>query len=120
MNYRQLTREQRYQIYALKKADQHQTQIASVLGVHKSSISREMRRNRGARGYRPKQAQALAAARQQQRVKLRVLPATWVQVERLLRQQWSPEQIAGRLALEAQATVSHERIYQYIYADKAR
>lgn len=51
--YIQLTREQRYQILALMKTGQNQTQIASVLGVHKATISRELRRNRGLRGYRP-------------------------------------------------------------------
>jgi len=48
------------------------------------------------------------------------LLATWQEVERLLRQQWSPEQIAGRLKLEQQATVSHECIYLYVYAEKRR
>ena len=53
MNYKQLAREQRYQIYALKKAGQNQSQIALVLGCHKSTISRELRRNCGQRGYYP-------------------------------------------------------------------
>jgi IS30 family transposase len=62
----------------------------------------------------------LAQARKQQRVRPRITAAQWTQVEELLRQEWSPEQISGRLALEQQARISHERIYQYIYADKAR
>jgi transposase, IS30 family len=118
MNYTQLTREQRYQIYALKKAGHRQTPIAAVLGVHKSTISREVHRNRGGRNYRPKQDHELAARRKQERVRRRITEQTWAGVERLLRRQWSPAQIAGRLALEGQATVSHERIYQYIYQDK--
>ena len=63
MNDTQLTREQRYQIYALLKAGHDQSETATLLGCHKSTISREMRRNRGQRGYRPKQAQELAVAR---------------------------------------------------------
>ena len=51
--YTQLTREQRYQIQALLKTAQHQTQIARVVGVHKTTISRELRCNCGLRGYRP-------------------------------------------------------------------
>ncbi len=43
MTYTQLTREQRYQIYALMKAGLCQTKIAKVVGVHKSTISRERR-----------------------------------------------------------------------------
>ncbi len=54
--YTQLTQAQRYQIEALLKAGHQQTEIAEVLGVDKSTISRELKRNRGLRGYRPKQA----------------------------------------------------------------
>ena len=118
MNYQQLTQEQRYQIYALMKAGFNRTQIASEISVHKSTVSREMRRNRGRRGYRPQQAHELALTRQQHRVVPRITPQTWQQVERLLARQWSPQQISGRLRLERQPTVSHERIYQHIYADK--
>ena len=118
MSYTQLTREQRYQIYALMKAGFNHTQVASEIGVHKSTVSREACRNQGQRGYRPKQAQELATARQQKRVTPRIQPETWRQIEALVAQQWSPAQIAGRLTLERQASVSHERIYQHIYADK--
>ena len=51
--YTQLTQEQRYQIYALKKTGHKQMEIANVVGIHKSTISRELRRNQGQRGYRP-------------------------------------------------------------------
>jgi transposase, IS30 family len=120
MNYKQLAREQRYQIYALKKAGQNQGQIAQVVGCHKSTISRELRRNHGLKGYRPYQADELAYDRQCAAYRSRIAWATWQQVERLLRQDWSPEQIAGRLKLEKQPTVSHECIYLYIYAEKRR
>jgi IS30 family transposase len=120
LSYTQLTREQRYQIYALKKEGHSQTQIARNLGVHKATIGRELSRNLGGRGYRPKQADELAQARQQQRVRPRITVVQWRQVEQLLRQQWSPEQIAGRLELEGHRRISHERIYQHVYADKAR
>ncbi len=120
MSYTQLTREQRYQIYALKKEGHNRTAIARNVGVHKATVSRELTRNLGARGYRPKQADELAQQRQKQRVRPRITVAQWRQVEELLRQEWSPEQISGRLALEAQRSISHERIYQYVYADKAR
>ena len=118
MSYTQLTREQRYQIYALQKEDHSQAAIARNLGVHKSTISRELKRNRGARGYRPRQADELARARKQCRVTRRITATQWRQVEQLLGRDWSPEQIAGRLKLEQQLAISHERIYQHIYADK--
>ena len=120
MNYTQLAREQRYQIYALRKAGQNQSQIALVLGCHKSTISRELRRNCGEKGYRPYQADELAFDRQCEAYRSRIAWQTWQQVERLLRQEWSPEQIAGYLKLTKQPTVSHECIYLYVYADKRR
>jgi IS30 family transposase len=120
LSYTQLTRQQRYQIYALNKEGHSQTQIARNMGVHKATISRQLSRNIGGRGYRPKQADELAQARKQQRVRPRITVAQWRQVAQLLRQQWSPAQIAGRLELEGQRRLSHERIYQYVYADKAR
>ena len=61
--YCQLTQEQRYQIYALKKTGHTRTEIAEVMGVHKSTVSRELKRNQGGRGYRPQQAHNLARER---------------------------------------------------------
>jgi IS30 family transposase len=120
MNYTQLTREQRYQIKALMKEGHNQTQIAANIGCHKSTISRELRRNCGLKGYWPHQADELALDRQCEAYRARITSQTWQHVERLLRQDWSPEQITGRLKLEQQPSVSHEWIYLYVYADKRR
>jgi len=116
--YTQLTREERYQIHALKQADHQQSEIATILERDKGTISRELRRNRGLRGYRPKQAHRLALERRSAKVLLRFSGSVWRQVEKLIRQHWSPEQISGRLKSEQGVRISHERIYQYIYADK--
>jgi IS30 family transposase len=56
-NYKQLNQAQRYQIEILKKAEKNQKEIAVLLGVLESTISRELQRNQGKKGYRPKQAQ---------------------------------------------------------------
>ncbi|HEX9146177.1 MAG TPA: IS30 family transposase [Candidatus Binatia bacterium] len=120
MSYRQLAREQRYQIKALMKEGHNQTKIAANVGCHKSTISRELRRNSGRKGYRPHQADELAYDRQCEAYRSRITWETWQEIERLLRQDWSPEQIAGRLKLENKATVSHECIYLYVYAEKRR
>lgn len=118
-NYTQLTHEQRYHIYAHKKTGHFtQSEIACMLGVHKSTVSRELSRNRGGRGYRPKQAQEFALMRRQSRVRPRISAGTWALVERLVRQDFSPEQVSGYLKKEHGPAVSHERIYQHIYADK--
>jgi IS30 family transposase len=114
--YAQLTREQRYQIKALLDMACTQTQISHLLGVHKSTISRELQRNRGQRGYRPKQAHQFALQRRQ-KGRARIGADTWALVEAKLRQEWSPEQIAGRFR-EQGIAISHEHIYQYVYADK--
>ncbi len=116
--YTQLTREQRYQIHALVQTGQNHTQMATVIGVHKATISRELRRNRGLRGYRPHQAHRLAQARQGPKRRTRLAPTIWQQVEALVREAWSPEQIHGRLQREHGQTISHEWMYQYIYQDK--
>ena len=110
--YTQLTREQRYQIKALLSMGHTQADIARAVGVHRSTISRELRRNRGQRGYHAKQAHEKALARRRGKSKPRIGPKVWRVVERRLREEWSPEQISGRLKLEG-IFISHERIYQY-------
>jgi len=117
MSYTQLTQEQRYQISALLKMGHNRTEIATVIGVHKSTVSRELRRNRGQRGYRPKQAHQKALSRRK-KAKPRIPKATWMLIEDKLRQDWSPEQIAGWLKRNKDIQISPERIYQYVLADK--
>jgi len=115
--YKQLTQEQRYQIYALKKAGHSQTEIANIVDVHKSTISRELCRNHGQRGYQPKQAHKFALARRPQTRK-RIQPQTWKLVTEKLCTDWSPEQISGWMALNGYEQISHEWIYQYVLNDK--
>ena len=115
MKYKHLSQAERYQIYALMKAGHDQTQIAKLLDRHKSTISRELIRNTGSRGYRPKQACEFSAERaQNSRNAPTVEP--WVREEAcsLVRMQWSPEQIAARLP------ISHETLNQHVYSDKAQ
>ena len=118
--YTQLTQEQRYQIYALMKAGLNQTEMAAIVGVHKSTISRELKRNRGLRGYRPKQANQLATNRRLNKAKPRITSEHWDLIEQLLRQDWSPEQISLWLCQEKRLLISHEWIYQYVLENKER
>ena len=117
-HYHQLTRDQRYGIYSLLKTGHNQSEIAEVLGVHKSTISREVKRNRGQRGYRHKQAHAKATNRRQGKVRPVIDGSTWVFIKSLIEDDWSPEQIHGWLQVNMDMTVSHEWIYQYILSDK--
>ena len=117
--YKQLTSELRYQIYGLKQAGLNQTRIAQKMGVDRSTISREFRRNKGQRGWRPKQAQSLRDERRQACINGKQFSSDeWAEVERLIQEDLSPEQAANRLELEGGLQISHEIIYQHIYADK--
>lgn len=77
-----------------------------------------MRRDRGLKGYRPQQAHHLALLRRYDKAQPRLADEIWQQVEVLIREEWSPEQGVGRIAMEQGVSISHEWIYQYIYADK--
>ena len=115
MSYKHLSQTERYQIYALMKAGHLPAKIAQLLGRHKSSISRELSRNTGNRGYRPQQADQRYQERgQSSRNARRVDETTRALVAERLSLQWSPEQIAASLP------ISHETIYQHVYADKAQ
>lgn len=116
--YKQLTLEERYQIKALLIARHTQAEIARITGRHKSTIGREIRRNRASYGYRPRLAHRRARERLEDKAKSRITEQTWIEVDEMIKQQWSPEQISGRRALEGKSAVSHEWIYQRIYRDK--
>jgi len=122
--YRQLTEEDRIEIYAMRQAGKKQDEIASQLGVHSSTISRELARNTGQRGYRPKQAQQKTLHRRlTARKAIKMTPETIDYIEDKLSQQHSPQQIAERMKLDPDwngPTVSHERIYQHIWRDKVQ
>lgn len=119
MRYTHLTQDERYQIHILHKAGHDQSEIARVMERSKSTISRELKRNCGQRGYRPKQAQALSLARKRARDNGRRIAAhTWAFAEARLADGWSPEQISGYLKVNKLPGISHESLYQRIYADK--
>ena len=117
-HYTQLTSEQRYQIFALHKAKNTLTRIAEIIGVHKSTVCRELKRNSGERGYNAKQAQIFTDTRRQAKVTRRLTQAHWEIVDAYIKQEWSPEQTSVYLRDKLSFEVSHERIYQHIYHDK--
>lgn len=95
-----------------------QPEIANCLNVNKSTISRELRRNSGKRGYRPKQAQEKRDQRLRSKARQRITVEDWALVETKLCLEWSPEQISGWCKANDLLQISPERIYQYVYADK--
>lgn len=118
--YHHLTNGQRCQIYSLKKRKISFRSIARDLNVQPSTISREINRNSGRRGYRPAQAQLLADIKKYSSTSHthKMTPDVLGYIQHGLNLQWSPEQISGRLLLDKGIRLSHERIYQYIWQDK--
>ena len=120
--YKHLSQEQRYHIYALRKAGFSQKEIAQEIQVSPSTICREIRRNQGLKGYRPQQAHRYACIRRSHAARLNVyeVPETTKQKAlELIRLDWSPEQISQYLKKSGQR-VSHETIYQWLIEDRLK
>jgi len=121
-SYHQLTEEERIEIYALRKEGKSLSQIAMALGRNRSTIQREISRNSGQRGYRPKQAHRKAEERQALRLRpIKMTEPTLAYIQEKLALQWSPDQISNAMRLDPEYTgqaVSHETIYLHIWEDK--
>jgi IS30 family transposase len=121
MRYRQITFEERYTLGLLRRQGLSPAAIARVLGRHRSTIGREVHRNRATSDgtYRPQLADWYARGRRaRSRRNRRFATAELRRVRTLLEQQWSPEQIAGSLRRQGILRISHETIYRYIWAEK--
>jgi IS30 family transposase len=121
--YIRLTAEERTQLAALRKAQIPVSQIAKQLDRPPQTIYAEINRNAGRRGYRPAQAQRLAAERQANKPRsLKMSAVMRAYIDEMIREEHSPEQIAGAMKTDPKCPgppVSHETIYKHIYADKA-
>ena len=116
-----LTQEQRYTISKLLSKNIKQCEIADIIGKDKSVISRELKRNKDQRNgvYRHELANKKYKLRQKSKPKFRRFTETIkAKVNTLLKEDYSPEQIAGVCKDERIDCVSHERIYQYVWQDK--
>lgn len=116
-----LTRDERCQIYAHKSSGLSGRKIAQMLEIHPSTISKELKRNSGSKGYRYKQADELAKKRRHNASSVaRVATPKVIQLTtQLLKTTYaSPAQIAGRLKLEYDVSISHETIYKVILEDR--
>ena len=121
--YHHLTYEERCRIYALKQRGDSQHQIAKHLRVSRSTISREIRRNSGLRGYRYKQAEAFATERRKRasRSPRKMHEALIEDLKEKLGRQWSPEQISGWFRRHRpKHAISHTTIYNYLWEDRRR
>ena len=119
-----LSEGQRYEISALVRAHHTRTEIAAIVGVHKSTITRELKRNSflGTNRYSASFAQRQA----EQRIRLRssnfkkVTPRSVFDTARRLiaDEQYSPEQVVGYCRLHGIRMCSHETLYKWIWKDK--
>jgi IS30 family transposase len=119
MSYQHLSLEERHYIEIEHKKGTSQAEIADALGRNQGNISRELARNAGKRGYRHNQANHFAQRRHKTKAKAAKLTEDiTAMIEHYIREDWSPEQIAGRLKSEHVMSLHHETIYQYILTDK--
>ena len=117
MSYRQITYAERYTLGLLRQRGLSAAALARVLGRHRSTVIREVQRNRTHHdgSYRPQLAEWYARGRRSRSRRNRQFsPADWARIQALLREDWSPEQIAGRLQREQRPSISHETIYRYV------
>ena len=121
--YRQLCADERVQLATLRYQNFSLPRIARILGRHRSTLWREVRRNRAPydSGYRSARAHERAVARRKRsRRNQQFSPTQMGRVETLLRQQWSPEQVAGHLRRNGEFSISHETIYRHVWQDRRR
>jgi len=128
MSYHHLTMDERNVIYRMHFQGYSQAEIARCLGRHRCTIGRELKRNRGAqKAYNPGTAQTFAQARRRAHLRRPKTgdPRLMAYVTERLQAHWSPEQIAGRLAVcppepLRDKPLSHTTIYRWIWADPQR
>ena len=123
MGYKQLTSEERYMIAQLKWQGWGIPDIAEIIGRHRSTVWRELKRNLTTHdgGYRAEKAQQYAVARRRRSRRNKRIPAEgWRAVEALLKLWYSPEQISATLEMERICRISHETIYQHVWRDKSQ
>jgi IS30 family transposase len=116
-----LAQAQRYEISTLKKEGHSNIYIAQKIGFNRSSIGRELNRNSDEKkGYVPEVAQKKAEKRRENREAYKLDNQMSTKIDTMLKIQYSPEQIVGTMKKKGEKIVSHESIYQYIYADKKK
>ena len=116
--YHRVTKEERRLIYFMRQEGDGIGEIARRLGRAGSTISRELRRNRGQRGYRYRQADARAQARAKRVVRRRFTPEMKAEVARCLRYKGAtPQIISAQARKQGRAFVCKETIYRHLYAE---
>ena len=123
MPYKQLTPENINEIAVLKRARVLQKDIAHIIGVTPSAISQEIKRNKDSSGkYHARHAKEKRNVRRANANKRfrKIENKRFLQeyIEKKLKIQWSPEQIAGRLKREKKIAIGKDSIYKWIYSER--
>ena len=122
MKYKQITLKERYTIDTLRKQGNTITEIAAFLNRHRTTIWRELNRNRSPShgAYEPDRADARCRKRRSRsRRNASITEEDYAIVRRFLKLDWSPEQISGTLKKLGILSISHESIYRYVWLDMA-
>ena len=110
-----LNRGLRYQIKALLDAGHSQKTVASQPGISPGGLSRELKRNGGREKYDPDRADRRAERLQREaHVHYRYGDRIWAETVAMIREDLSPEQVAGRRGLEGKASPSVPTIYRHV------
>jgi transposase, IS30 family len=119
-HYKHLTQEQRYTISAELKSGKKLSCIANDLGVHRTTLWRELKHYTGQRGYRPAQAHKMAGARRPKgKCSVRDFGKAFIACK--LKHHWSPEQISSALlTMGWKGVPSHEWIYNFVYSKQGQ
>lgn len=119
MNYNHLSLTERHYIEIETKYGTSHKTIAKNLNRSQPTISREIQRNTGLKGYRHQQADSLAKERHMTKEKVvKLTPEILLLIDELIKDKWSPEQVAGRLKKDKVISLHHESIYKYILKNK--
>ena len=121
-HYKQFDLDGRIELSRHHDAGKASSEIARVMGRHRSTIWRELKRNNLPKGgYKPASADRIALSRCRRQSRIERLSPLGEHIDDHLAMGWTPEQIAGRLRLEgSEHRISHESIYRYIYRPKVR
>jgi transposase, IS30 family len=111
LSYQQLTNDERYQVRACLQIGMKQVNIAKLLKRSPATIFREIKRNTGKRGYRPKQVN-------DQAIMCRLTAEKFIKLTNELKQELSPEQVCDYLVTHGKTKLHHEAIYRMPLQDK--
>ena len=124
MQYTHFRIEEREKIQELRWRKVSIRNIAKILGRSHSSVVRELNRHNRGRiyTYKPRLAQERALEKRKSRGRKNRLKNKKIRAYVIthLKKHWSPEQISGRMKKENVGHISHEAIYQFIYAQVHR